>query len=68
MTSACLAKVGHQVMCIDVDADKVERLKLGSSRFTSQASNELANIAEGLGADMENVSRIGRGESCVWIA
>ena len=29
MTSACLAKVGHQVMCIDVDADKVERLKLG---------------------------------------
>ena len=26
---AVLAEVGHQVMCIDVDADKVERLKLG---------------------------------------
>src|SRR5690606_5760313 len=27
--AAVLAEVGHQVVCIDVDAGKVERLKLG---------------------------------------
>jgi UDPglucose 6-dehydrogenase len=27
--AAVLAEVGHQVMCVDVDADKVERLKQG---------------------------------------
>ena len=29
VTGACLAEVGHQVMCVDVDAGKVERLKQG---------------------------------------
>ena len=29
VTGACLAEVGHQVMCVDIDADKVERLKQG---------------------------------------
>lgn len=29
VTGACLAEVGHQVMCVDIDAKKVERLKKG---------------------------------------
>lgn len=29
VTGACLADVGHQVMCVDIDADKVARLKQG---------------------------------------
>ncbi|WP_046079141.1 UDP-glucose dehydrogenase family protein [Halomonas sp. HG01] len=29
VTGACLADVGHEVMCIDVDADKVARLSQG---------------------------------------
>lgn len=29
VTGACLAEVGHQVMCVDVDASKVELLKQG---------------------------------------
>ena len=27
--AAVLAEVGHQVMCVDIDADKVERLNQG---------------------------------------
>ncbi|MBB3141564.1 UDP-glucose dehydrogenase family protein [Halomonas organivorans] len=29
VTGACLAEVGHEVMCVDVDADKVARLSQG---------------------------------------
>lgn len=29
VTGACLADVGHEVMCVDVDEDKVARLKAG---------------------------------------
>lgn len=29
VTGACLAQVGNQVLCIDVDADKVTRLRAG---------------------------------------
>lgn len=29
VTGACLSQVGHDVMCIDVDTDKIEKLKQG---------------------------------------
>lgn len=29
VTGACLADVGHQVMCVDIDAEKIEHLKQG---------------------------------------
>ena len=29
VTGACLADVGHQVMCVDIDASKIEKLKQG---------------------------------------
>ncbi|WP_407275043.1 UDP-glucose dehydrogenase family protein [Halothiobacillus sp. DCM-1] len=29
VTGACLAEVGHTVMCVDIDAEKIERLKQG---------------------------------------
>jgi UDPglucose 6-dehydrogenase len=30
VTGACLAELGHRVVCVDVDADKVARLKAGN--------------------------------------
>lgn len=29
VTGTCLAEVGHQVLCVDIDADKIEKLKQG---------------------------------------
>ena len=29
VTGACFADVGHQVICVDVDRNKIEGLKLG---------------------------------------
>lgn len=29
VTGACMAEVGNEVICVDVDADKIERLKQG---------------------------------------
>ncbi len=29
VTGACLAEVGHTVLCVDIDAEKIERLKQG---------------------------------------
>jgi UDPglucose 6-dehydrogenase len=29
VTGACLSEIGHNVMCVDVDADKIQRLKDG---------------------------------------
>ncbi|WP_456277534.1 UDP-glucose dehydrogenase family protein [Bacillus sp. AK128] len=31
VTGVCLAEIGHQVICLDVDAEKVERMKAGIS-------------------------------------
>ncbi len=30
VTGACFADVGHQVTCVDIDQDKIDRLKLGT--------------------------------------
>ena len=32
VTGACLAEIGHQVVCVDVDATKVEQIKEGIVR------------------------------------
>ena len=29
VSGACLAEVGHNVMCVDVDSVKIEKLKVG---------------------------------------
>ena len=48
-TGACLAHLGHDVLCADVDVDKVERLKAGEVPIVEAGLPEL--VAEGLAAD-----------------
>lgn len=41
VTAACLADVGHQVLCMDVDADKVAQLKRGEVPIYEPGLTEL---------------------------
>jgi UDPglucose 6-dehydrogenase len=45
-TGACLAHLGHQVTCVDVDAAKVERLSRGEVPILEQGLDDL--VQEGL--------------------
>ena len=47
-TGACLAHLGHDVLCADVDVDKVERLKAGQVPIVEDGLSEL--VLEGLAA------------------
>jgi UDPglucose 6-dehydrogenase len=47
-TGACLASLGHRVMCADVDENKVERLRRGEVDIMEPGLPEL--VAEGLAA------------------
>ena len=38
VTGACLAEAGNHVVCVDVDAAKIERLKAAKCRSTSRDS------------------------------
>ncbi|SHM25504.1 UDP-glucose dehydrogenase family protein [Vreelandella subglaciescola] len=49
VAGACLADVGHQVICIDVDAARIERLKAGEIPIYEPGLSELVsqNVAAG---------------------
>ncbi|MDN6298392.1 MAG: UDP-glucose/GDP-mannose dehydrogenase family protein [Halomonas sp.] len=49
VAGACLADVGHQVICIDVDAARIERLKAGDIPIYEPGLGELVsqNVAAG---------------------
>ncbi|MDR5865920.1 UDP-glucose dehydrogenase family protein [Halomonas koreensis] len=49
VTGTCLADVGHDVMCMDVDADKIARLEAGEIPIYEPGLEEMvkANVAEG---------------------
>ncbi|WP_105103520.1 UDP-glucose dehydrogenase family protein [Microbulbifer pacificus] len=49
VTGACLAEVGHQVMCMDVDTNKIDRLKDGIIPIYEPGLEPIvkANIASG---------------------
>jgi UDPglucose 6-dehydrogenase len=47
VTAACLAHIGHEVTCLDVDAVRIERLHAGSLPVHEPGLDEL--VAEGLG-------------------
>lgn len=46
VTAACLAHLGHSVVCVDVDASRVERLQRGELPICEPGLDEL--VAEGL--------------------
>lgn len=41
VTGACLAQIGHQVACVDVDAAKVERINRGEAPLHERGLNDL---------------------------
>ena len=41
VTGACLAEMGHKVICYDIDPDKIKLLKLGNSPFYEPGLTEL---------------------------
>lgn len=41
VTGACLANVGHEILCVDIDAEKIERLKKGEITFFEPGLQEL---------------------------
>ncbi|WP_016855032.1 UDP-glucose dehydrogenase family protein [Halomonas smyrnensis] len=49
VTGTCLADVGHDVLCMDVDADKIARLEAGEIPIFEPGLEEMvkANVAEG---------------------
>jgi UDPglucose 6-dehydrogenase len=49
VTGTCLAEIGHEVICIDVNEKKIERLKLGEVPIYEPGMKELlaANIESG---------------------
>ncbi|OBX36719.1 UDP-glucose 6-dehydrogenase TuaD [Halomonas elongata] len=49
VTGACLADVGHDVLCVDVDADKIARLEAGEIPIFEPGLEELVttNAAAG---------------------
>ena len=40
-TGACLAHLGHRVVCADIDADKVERLRAGAIPIVEAGLDEI---------------------------
>jgi UDPglucose 6-dehydrogenase len=62
---ACLAELGDQVMCMDVDESKIQHLKKGKltiyqpglKEIVLRCMNELALLAEKLGAVIEHVRK-----------
>ena len=49
VTGSCLAEIGHEVTCYDIDRDKIELMKRGSSPFYEPGLTELIkkNIENG---------------------
>src|SRR5919197_6589401 len=50
VTGVCLAALGHRVRALDVDADKIERLRGGEAPFFEPGLDELlaGGVADGL--------------------
>lgn len=59
VTGVCLAEIGHQVTCIDVDLDKVRRLSSGDPIIYEPGLGELIskNLKEGRLAFTDNYSK-----------
>jgi UDPglucose 6-dehydrogenase len=49
VTGVCLGYLGHQVTCVDTDADKIERLRLGDIPIYEPFLAELLPMAQAVG-------------------
>jgi UDPglucose 6-dehydrogenase len=70
VAGACLANVGHEVICADVDATKVERLKGGEVPFFEPGLSELVvrNQSAGRLSFTTDVEQAIRGGGVIFIA
>jgi UDPglucose 6-dehydrogenase len=49
VTGACLANIGHQVVCVDTDAEKIEHLQAGQMPFYEPGLEALVQHNQTLG-------------------
>jgi len=70
VTGTCLAETGHDVVCIDIDAEKISRLKRGESPIYEPGLNELLarNISAGRLTFTTDLASTVKGAEAVFIA
>ena len=70
VTGACLAELGHSVVCVDKDADKVAALKRGETPIFEPGLPELiaGNVAAGRLSFTSDLSEAAKGAAAVFIA
>lgn len=49
VSAACLAKLGHEVICVDIDADRIDRLNAGDCPIYEAQLPELLNTQRACG-------------------
>ncbi|SIR39355.1 hypothetical protein [Pseudacidovorax sp. RU35E] len=52
VTATCLAEAGHQLLCFDVDVDKIKRLARGES-FGAEEALDVADLHADLASALE---------------
>ena len=62
VSGVCLAEKGHGVICVDIDADKVERINAGDSPIHEEGLDELLNrnVGKGLAATTDLADAVAR--------
>jgi UDPglucose 6-dehydrogenase len=62
VSGVCLAEKGHRVICVDIDADKVERINAGDSPIHEEGLDELLqrNVGNGLSATTDLADAVAR--------
>ena len=70
MTSACLAKLGHTVVGLDLDKEVVQGLQRGKAPLFEPGLDELLadNIAQNRLSFTENIARALKSAEVVWVA
>jgi UDPglucose 6-dehydrogenase/GDP-mannose 6-dehydrogenase len=62
VSGVCLAEKGHGVICVDIDADKVDRINAGDSPIHEEGLDELLerNVGNGLSATTDLADAVAR--------
>lgn len=70
VTGACFAELGHNVICVDKDADKIERIKKGDLPIFEPGLDQLIerNVAAGRISFSTELSESAKGRDAIFIA